>query len=116
MELVPRLHDVMLYRLTGTASFSARLYGESFRAIPTDQIYDTRGMFDLSQRDFPLFAPLGGAALHDADLLQRARQGRTSCGVQAAQRLWCAGPHLRPANPATREIEVHPPLTARLVT
>jgi hypothetical protein len=28
----------MLYRLTGTASFSARLYGESFRAIPTDPV------------------------------------------------------------------------------
>ncbi len=89
------LDNVTVYWFTGTGASSGRLYWESAGpAPPLDPaamaaLHRTRHrpdrLFGLPARDPSPVAPLGGAALHEHPLVERAREGRPLRRVRAAR-------------------------------
>jgi epoxide hydrolase len=85
------LDNVMLYWLPGTGASSARLYWESIRQVSkrlnranVDVVtVPTGGSIFPKENPRPV-APLGGEALHQHPILERARQGRSFRRLRAA--------------------------------
>ena len=84
------LDNMMLYWLTGTVTSSARLYWESFRAIPADPVTISAGC-----SNFP------------NEIFRSSRRWAEQRWLDKGGHFCTRGPNLLAANSATREITFH---------